>query len=127
MASDAARAVARYWELMQGNDFTAVGAVLADDFVFEMPQSGERIRGRERYAAMNTQYPAHGAWRFLVHRIVDGGSTVVSEVDVTDGVQGGRAISFFELREGRIARLVEYWPEPFAPRPERAHLVEPMA
>jgi hypothetical protein len=51
---------------------------------------------------------------------------VVSEVDVSDGVQGGRAISFFEIRGGRVARLVEYWPEPFAPRPERAHLVEPM-
>jgi ketosteroid isomerase-like protein len=126
MDSSAARVVEQYWALMQGNDFDAVGAVLADDFVFEMPQSGERIRGARNYAAMNTGYPAHGRWRFTVQRIVDGGGTVVSEVDVSDGVQGGRAISFFEIRGGRVARLVEYWPEPFAPRPERAHLVEPM-
>jgi len=37
-----------------------------------------------------------------------------------------RAISFFTLRDGRICRIVEYWPEPFAPPSNRAHLVESM-
>lgn len=117
--------VQRYWALMAGNDFHAVGAVLADDFVFELPQSGERIRGREAYAAMNAAYPAHGAWRFAVRRLLADGADVMTETDVSDGVVHGRALSLFVVRDGRITHLVEYWPEPFAPRPERASWVEP--
>lgn len=117
--------VERYWALMASNDFHAVGAVLADDFVFDMPQSGERIRGRERYATMNAQYPAHGPWRFTRRRLLVDGDTALTETDVTDGVVRARALSLFTVREGRIASLVEYWPEPFAPAPERAALVEP--
>ena len=44
----AAAVVERYWALMATNDFTAVGAILADDFVLEWPQSDEQIRGREQ-------------------------------------------------------------------------------
>jgi hypothetical protein len=42
------------------------------------------------------------------------GDEAVSDVSVSDGVQSARAISFFSLSGGRIVRLVEYWPEPFA-------------
>lgn len=116
--------VERYWTLMAGNDFHAVGAVLADDFTFDMPQSGERIRGRDAYAAMNSDYPAAGPWRFVVRRLLVDGDAAVSEVDVTDGRVRGRALTFFALRAGQIARIVEYWPEPFPPRPERSAWVE---
>jgi hypothetical protein len=124
---DAEQVVRRFWALMQGNDFGAVGAVLADDFTLGWPQSGERIRGRANFAAMNAAYPAHGAWRFEVLRLVAQPGAAVTETDITDGVQRGRAITFFELRGDRIARIVEYWPEPFAARPDRAQWVERMA
>lgn len=117
--------VARYWPLMAGNDFHAVGAVLADGFTFDMPQSGERIRGRDAYAAMNTAYPAAGPWRFEVRRLLVDGGSAVTEVDVSDGRVRGRAVTWFEVRAGRIASIVEYWPEPFPPRPERSQWVEP--
>ena len=48
----------------------------------------------------------------------------VSDVTVSDSVQLARAISFFQIRNGQISRLVEYWPEPFTAREERKHLVE---
>ena len=37
-----------------------------------------------------------------------------------------KAISFFTVEGGKIARLVEYWPEPYSAAASRAHLVEPM-
>lgn len=122
----AERVVRHFWSLMQENHFTAVGAVLSDDFLLEWPQSGECIRGRANFAAMNAAYPAHGPWRFDVRRLIAQPHGVVTETDVTDGVQGARAITFFELRDEKIARIVEYWPDPFAPRPDRAAWVEPM-
>ncbi|MGL6111297.1 MAG: nuclear transport factor 2 family protein [Rubrivivax sp.] len=122
----ATRVVGEFWRLMASNDFDAVATVLASDFVLEWPQSRERIRGAERFARMNQEYPAHGPWRFTVNRLFGSDDEAVSDVSVTDGVQSARAISFFSLSGDRIARLVEFWPEPFAARAQRAHLVEPM-
>ncbi len=126
-SSTAVDVVREFWRLMASNDFHSVAAVLAEEFVLEWPQSRERIRGAERFARMNSEYVAHGPWVVTVHRIVGNDLEAVSEVEVTDGVQHGRAISFFTLTGAKIARIVEYWPEPYAPLPDRAHLVELMS
>jgi hypothetical protein len=116
--------VEEFWRLMKTNDFRSVGSVLSDDFVLEWPQSNERIRGRDNYTTMNEEYPAHGRWQFTVHRIVGNESEAVSDVSVTDGVQQGRAITFFSIRDEKIAKVIEFWPEPFPARDDRKHLVE---
>jgi len=118
--------VTEFWRLMASNDFDTVAAVLDHGFVLEWPQSNERIRGPERFARMNREYVAHGPWRFTLDRLVVEGGEAVSDVSVTDGVQLGRAISFFSVRDGRVARIVEFWPDPFPAPPHRAHLVEPI-
>jgi ketosteroid isomerase-like protein len=122
----AVEVVREYWRLMGMNDFPAVGAVLADGFVLEWPLSKERIRGAERFARMNQEYPAHGPWRFTVHRLVGDSSEAVSDVTVTDGVQVAKVISFFTVEAGKITRLVEYWPAPYPAPANRVHLVEAM-
>ena len=119
--------IAEFWRRMAANDFAAAGALLGPDFVLEWPQSRERIRGAARFIQMNAEYPAHGPWQFTVQRIVGGNGEGVSDVEVTDGVQKARAISFFTLSEGKITRLVEYWPDPYDPPATRAHLVEPIS
>jgi len=123
----AASIVEEFWRLMATNDFSSVGAVLADEFVLDWPQTNERIRGKERFAAMNAAYPANGPWQFEVHRIVGTEAEAVSDVGITDGVQTARAISFFTVAAGKITRLVEFWPEPSAAPANRRHLVEPMS
>ena len=127
MPHTAAVEVARqFWRLMQSNDFHSVAAVLASEFVLEWPQSNERIRGAERFARMNQEYPAQGAWQFTVERLIGNEVQVVSEVEITDGVQKAKAISFFTVEGGKITRLVEYWPEPYPAAANRVHLVELM-
>jgi ketosteroid isomerase-like protein len=116
-----------FWRLMATNDFEAVGRVLAPRFVLEWPQSGERIRGAERFARMNAEYPAHGPWRFTLNHVVGHGDEAVTDVGISDGVQVARAISFFTVDAGRIVRLVEFWPEPMPAPAHRAHLVERMS
>jgi ketosteroid isomerase-like protein len=118
--------VRRFWELMATNDFASVGEVLAPEFVLEWPQSGERLRGAERFAQMNMEYESHGPWRFTIHRIVASETEAVSDVSVTDGVQNGRALSFFTIGDGKITRIVEFWPEPFPAPENRKHLMEPL-
>jgi ketosteroid isomerase-like protein len=109
--------VREFWRLMASNDFSSVAAVLAPEFVLEWPQSNERIRGADRFAAMNAEYPAHGRWTFQIHRLVCGASEAVSDVSVSDGVQNGRPISFFTIANGKITRLVEFWPDLMPHRP----------
>jgi hypothetical protein len=111
---------------MATNDFQSVAAVLSSEFVLEWPQSKERIRGAERFTRMNQEYPARGLWKFTVNRIVGNESEAVSDVIVSDGVQEGRAVSFFTVAEGKVTRIVEFWPEPYAAALNRAHLVEVM-
>jgi len=120
----AVEVVRRFWQLMASNDFHSVGAVLAEEYVLEWPQSNERIRGGERFAVMNSEYPAHGPWIFTIHRLVGGETEAVSDVGVTDGVIKARAISFFTVVKGKITRQVEFWPEPYAAPSNRKHLVE---
>jgi ketosteroid isomerase-like protein len=124
--TSASAVVHEFWRLMATNDFASVAGVLAPTFVLEWPQSNERIRGPERFVTMNAEYPAHGPWRFTINRVVGDEGEVATDVSVTDGAQHARAISFFTVADGRITRLVEYWPEPFAARADRAHLAEPI-
>ena len=124
MPSSATEVVREFWRLMSSNDFQSVGAVLADDYVLDWPQSNERIRGRERFARMNMEYPANGPWVFTIHRLVGGEEEAVSDVGVTDGAQNARVISFFTVADGKITRQVEFWPEPYEAPANRRHLVE---
>jgi len=115
-----------FWQRMASNHFDSLSAVLAEGFVLEWPQSRERIRGAERFVRMNAEYPVQGRWRFTLKSLVAGAERVVTEVVVEDDATSALALSFFSVAGGRITKLVEYWPEPYAARPERAHLVEPM-
>ena len=49
---------------------------------------------------------------------------MVSDVDVTDGVIRGRVITFSKIRDGKILRQTEFWPDPFEPADWRAQWVE---
>jgi ketosteroid isomerase-like protein len=116
--------VERFWMAMQSNDFKAAGQVLHDDYILDWPQSGERIRGRSNFVAVNENYPAHGRWEFTLHRLLADGNEVVSDVEVTDGVLRGRAITFSTVQDGRIRSQVEFWPDPYEPADWRKEWVE---
>lgn len=121
------RLVERFWRAMNDNDWRAAATLFGDDYILDWPQSGERIRGREGFVAVNAAYPAAGRWRFGVERVVADAEGAVTDVTVTDGARRDRAITFFAIRDGRIARMTEYWPDPFAAAPWRAGWVERIA
>ena len=116
--------VEKFWGAMQSNDFKAAGEFLHDDYMLEWPQSGERIRGRENFVAINANYPAHGRWEFKIQRILAEGDQVASDVGVTDGTIVGRAITFSTIRDGKIIDQIEFWPDPFEPPAWRTEWVE---
>ncbi|MFI6121261.1 nuclear transport factor 2 family protein [Streptomyces sp. NPDC051064] len=118
-------AVEAYWAAADARDWGAFADTLADDVVYELPQSRERILGKERYVRFNQEYP--GDWHVRIERIVaDGeGRQAAVRTLVTVGPEETHAIHFFTFdADGRISGVTDFWPEPYEPPASRAHLVE---
>jgi len=98
----------------------------AADFVMEMPQSGERIRGRDAMKAMQAAYPAPPAAE--VRRITGSGDLFVMEAVSKYPPAGDvyHVVAIVEFRDGKIAREVRYYATPFEPADWRSEWVERM-
>src|ERR671917_1430967 len=90
-----------------------------DDYVLEMPQSGERIRGRERmrrfqesYASLSPSDPARG---IKVSRVLvrDGLWVVEGITDYDDGRAALNVVLILELRDGKLWRGRRDFAKPF--------------
>ena len=79
-AAGAGRVVAEYWAAAEARDWDAFGALLADDVVYEAPQTRERVSGREAYIRFNAEgFP--GGWHLAVQRIVSQDRAAVSMIE----------------------------------------------
>jgi len=103
--------VENYWLAMQSNDFAKASEWLSEDFELTWPMSDERIIGRDNFVAVNSYYPANGCWEFMVHSLLVEGDRVVSDVGVTDGVVRARAITYSTVKNSKIVKQVEFWPD----------------
>jgi hypothetical protein len=83
-----------------------------DDYVMEMPQSGERFRGRENMRAFQEAYPDPPSIR--LRRVLVRDELWVAEV-VNDygGGQVFTVVAIIELRDGKMWRDTRYYAEPF--------------
>ncbi len=118
-----ARAAEEYWRAMEARDWAALGTTLADDVCYEVPQSRERVRGREACVRFNREFP--GDWHLSVVRVVGSGAHAASWISFDLAGEAVPGLTFFDLDEtGRIAHITDFWPEPYAPPASRAHLVE---
>jgi hypothetical protein len=119
---DIRTALDRHWAASDANDFEVEHDIYRDDAVLEYPQSGERIRGRRNIQASRTVQP--NAKRFSVRRIVGRGDLWVSEFILSYDSRPSYSVSVMEFKDGKVARETQYFGDPFAPGPSRAHLVE---
>jgi len=94
-----------------------------EDYAMEMPQSGERIRGRENIRRLHKAYPGSPTIR-LRRVLVRDGLWVVEGVNDYGGEQVSDFAMILELKEGRIWRDRRYYAEPFEAPEWRAQWVE---
>ena len=96
------------------------------DYVMEMPQSGERIRGRDKMRAFQEAYPNPPT--ITPRRVAGSGDVWVIEgrSDYGDG-QIFHVAMIVEFRDGKIWRDTRYYAEPFEPPAWRSQWVEPIA
>ncbi|MFF0340787.1 nuclear transport factor 2 family protein [Kribbella sp. NPDC004875] len=89
-----------------------------DDYVLDMPQSGERIVGRDLMRAMQQEYPNPPSIQIL--RISGAGDhfVIVGRSDYDGDIY--YVANVVEFRDGRIARETRIYGAPFEPPPWRA-------
>ncbi len=90
----------------------------ADDYVMEMPQSGERIVGRERMRAMQREYPNPPSIQVL--RITGAGDHFVVLGRSDYGGDVYYVANIVEFSGGRIVRETRIYGSPFEPPAWRA-------
>ena len=93
--------------------------------MLEYPQSGERIRGRPNILSSRAVQP--NCKRFTVRRIIGAGELWVTEYVLTYDGRPSYTVSIMEFRDGKVAREIQYFGDPFEPGPSRAQWVERMA
>jgi hypothetical protein len=123
---------AKFEEVLKSGDFGGMAQLTkeygSDDFVEEWPQSGERltkaasIRMAEGYPEMSRTKPT-----FKYKRMLGGGDVFVVEgtIDYGDGVPVSY-VGIGEIRDGKVAKMTEYFANPFEAPAWRADFVERM-
>jgi hypothetical protein len=97
-----------------------------EDYTMEWPQSGERLRGRQKMREFQEAHAGSRPPRRLRRVLVREGLWVVEGV-VDYG--GGREVDFvliLELRDGKVFRETRYYADPFEAPEARAEWFERM-
>lgn len=130
--ADIREMAAAFEAALQTGDFAEVQKLTqeyaTDDFVQEWPQSGERLtkeaslRLGEQYSDLSGTSP-----KFTYKRMLGGGDVFVIEgsVDYGDGIPVSY-VGIGELRDGKVAKMTEYFANPFEAPAWRADFVEKM-
>ncbi len=111
---------ARFIETLEARDWDSWSALLPADVVYEVPQTGELIRGRDDYLRFNQDYP--GDWHLKLKRTITENQYAVAWCSWTGGggSDDGETIAFLECDEqGLITSITDFWPEPYDPPPGR--------
>jgi hypothetical protein len=113
-----------HWAASDANDFELEHQIYQEDAVLEYPQSGERIRGRQRIQSSRAAQP--NKKRFKVQRIVGTANLWVTEFILSYDGRPSYTVSIMEFLDGKVARETQYFGDPFEPAPSRAQWVERM-
>jgi hypothetical protein len=128
---DTTAMAAAFETALRSGDFGQVQALVqdfaTDDFVEEWPQSGERLN--KAAALRMADYPELSGTnpKFTYKRMLGGGDVFVVEgtIDYGDGIPVSY-VGIGEIRDGKVARMTEYFANPFEAPAWRADFVERM-
>jgi hypothetical protein len=131
----------KLYQAANARDWDAIAAFVDPDYTFEMPQSGERVRGIENNREMNENYPglplgeivrvtgSEDKWVttpvFTVLKIAGTGDDYIAEsrVKYPDGSLW-YSVDLFHFRAGKIVRQTAYYAPSLEPAEWRSRWVE---
>ena len=118
------QAVEAYWAAAEARDWATFAELVAEQVVYEAPQTRERVRGRGAYLRFNVEgFPSD--WHLQAKRIIGEGLHAASWIEFSGAGDHYPGLCFFDLDEnGQIARITDFWPTAAELPASRAHLVE---
>jgi hypothetical protein len=131
--SDIDTAIERFRKAVETGDMSSLSGALddiaSDDMVQEWPQSGERIRGKANLKRINENYSSATGTspKAKLRRISGEGDirTIEMTIDYGDGTPVSY-VGIAEFKNGKLAKMTEYFANPFEAPAWRADFVEKM-
>ncbi len=117
--------VHRVYGLLEARAWDDLRPLLADDLLYDVPQTRERVRGADAWLRFCAEFP--GDWHLAVDRVVVDPATGEAAI-VVRALQDDEELAnlaFLRFDDfGRLVSLVDWWPEPYDPPPGRPPVVE---
>lgn len=113
MSASSREIVLQHWQAANARDWQRFAAVLAPHMVYEVPQTRERVRSAAGYLEFFQTWP--GNWRADIVKLIADAESAVTTIDFVTEAGSETGISFFEVRDGLITRVTDYWPAPYDP------------
>lgn len=107
--SDPLELVRALYESYQARDWAAAADVLHPDAQLRMPATAEVHDGRDAIMALQEHYPEPWGDLSVLRLVGDDGDTAVAEIEIVGPSEVFRCAAFWEVRDGRLHRGVEYW------------------
>lgn len=114
--------VVRYYQSLNDKDWDGLRLILGEDVLYEVPQTRERVRGKEPYVDFNATFP--GNWTIEIVRMVADETGAAGQILFRDGDAEMTGIAFFEFARGKISRITDFWLEPYEPPERKSRFVE---
>jgi hypothetical protein len=114
--------VMRHWQFANAQDWEGLARLLHPEMTYEAPQSRERILSPLGYVDFFATWPQ--PWRAEVLRCIaddDGAMTQISFISSAPPMMG---LSLFDLKDGLILRVTDFWPDPYEPGPRQSRHVQ---
>jgi len=107
--------VAYFWSCISQAKFEDLLPLFHEDAAIYLPNTREVFERPVQYVAFNQAYP--GRWTASVERMLFSEDSAISITQVSNEDQSCSffVTSLFELRQGKIQRMEEYWGENGSP------------
>jgi hypothetical protein len=116
--SDATRSlIQKHWDTANVRQWSEFKALLHPHLRYEVPQTREYAESGEGYFELFRTWPGH--WQASIKHLVCEANKAVCVIDFAVGSKVMTGISIFELSDGKIAKVTDYWPDPYDPPPRQ--------
>ncbi len=111
--SDPIILVKTFWQFFSEQKWDMAADLLHQDFVANWPQSREKMIGVKSFIDVNRYYPGNHKIE-IIHSFEVENKVLTTVWIEADTGQKTFANSIFEIQNGKILKVEEYWAEPYA-------------
>jgi SnoaL-like domain len=122
MSESTRQLILQHWSLANERRWKEFELLLAPDLYYEAPQTREYIESGSGYFEMFRTWP--GKWKAIIKQLICEGDKAISIIDFVVGDETMTGISIFQIRDGLICKVTDYWPERYEPAPRATEYVK---